>query len=187
MLSIDVESREFFDESKQEFVPGKACTLQLEHSLISMSKWEAKWKKPFLAEEGDRAPEEVIDYIRCMTVSPQNVPDYLYYALTESDFKRIQEYINDPMTATWFNEANSKSWGKRRANRGVVTSERIYYWMVSYNIPFECQKWHLNRLLTLIHVCDLENQPKKKMSKRDIYSRNSALNAMRKAQSGSLG
>ena len=187
MLSIDVSSMEFFDENKQEFVPGKSFSLQLEHSLISLSKWEAKWKKPFLTEQENRSPEETIDYIRCMTVSPQNVPEYIYYALTEEDIIKIRDYINDPMTATWFNDSNSKSYGKRKAGRGIVTSERIYFWMVSYNIPFECQKWHLNRLLTLIHVCDLENQPKKKMSKRDIFSRNSALNAMRRAQSGSMG
>lgn len=178
MISIYIPETEYFDESKSEFVSIKEQTLLLEHSLISVSKWESKWHKPFL-EKNDKTTEEVLDYLRCMTIT-QNVDPNVYYNISESDILKIKDYIDDSMTATTFSNQG-------RPNRQIITAEIIYYWMVSFNIPFECQKWHLNRLLTLIHVCSIKNQPSKKMSKADIRSRNAALNAARRAQLGTKG
>ena len=180
MLEITIPETEQWDELKQEFVYTKAQTLQLEHSLVSLSKWESKWCKPFLSKE-DKTFEETIDYIRCMTLN-RYVPDEVYGCLTRSNIKQINEYVSSPMTATWFSKDTTG-----RSSREQITSELIYYWMIALNIPFECQKWHLNRLLTLIRVCNLKNQPSKKMSRREIMSRNAALNAARRKQLGTNG
>lgn len=175
MLQITIPAVELWDESKEEFINSKEQTLQLEHSLVSLSKWESKWCKPFLSKE-EMSREEVIDYIKCMTLTP-NVGDEVYQYLTDENVSEINKYIDAPMTATWFNEDKNK-----RPNREQITSEIIYYWMIALNIPFECQEWHLNRLLTLIRVCNIKNQPPKKMSNQAIMSRNAALNAARRQQ-----
>ena len=180
MLTIVIPERELWDEEREELVSVKEQTLQLEHSLVSLSKWESKWKKPFLTKE-DKTPEETIDYIRCMTLTP-NVKPEVYKCLTHDNIAKINNYISDPMTATTINMQGLSKGGKE-----IVTSELVYYWMVALNIPFECQKWHLNRLITLIQVCNVKNTPPKKMSKRDIMSRNAALNAARRKKYNSKG
>ena len=180
MLQITIPAGERWDEGKQEFIQVKGHTLQLEHSLISLSKWESKWCKAFLSNK-DKTYEETMDYIKCMTITPNVDPD-VYNYLTSDNINQINEYIGAPMTAIYFSEDKS-----RKAGREVVTAELIYYWMISLNIPFECQKWHLNRLLALIRVCNIKNQPPKKMSKREIMSRNAALNAARRSQMGTTG
>lgn len=174
MLRITIPAAELFDESTESFIYKKEQTLVLEHSLVSLSKWESKWNKAFLTKE-DKTTEEVIDYVRCMTVT-QNVDPEVYFRLSSQNVDDINAYIDAPMTATVINRQNRKG----RFNREKVTSELIYYWMIALNIPFECQKWHLNRLLTLIEVCEIKSQPPKKMSKREIAARNSALNEARK-------
>ena len=173
MLKIVVPGLELYDESKEEFIEIKGQTIALEHSLVSISKWESKWKIPFLNNQ-NMTPEQILDYVRCMTIT-QNVDPLLYTNLTQAHLDAIRKYIDDPMTATWFNET-------KKVNHEIITSELIYYWMIESNVPMECQKWHLNRLLTLIKVVNDKRQPKKKMSRRDIYKQNAALNAARKAR-----
>lgn len=180
MLTITIPETELWDETREEYIYTKRQTLQLEHSLVSISKWEGKWCKPFLSSN-DKTLEETIDYIKCMTVTP-NVKPEIYRCLSGENIEEINKYIAAPMTATWFSEDKTA-----RPSREVITSEIIYYWMVALNIPFECQKWHLNRLLTLIKVCDRKNQPPKKMGKNAIMSRNAALNAARRKKTGSKG
>lgn len=182
MLQITIpESRDLWDEKKQEFVSEPEVTLQLEHSLISLYKWESKWHKPFYSKE-QMTSEQTIDYIRCMTLTP-NVKPEVYYRLTEKNVDEIMAYIDDPMTATTFSMREER--GKIRGEK--VTAELIYYWMIALNIPFECQKWHLNKLTTLIRVCEIKNTPPEKMSKQEIMSRNAALNAARRKKLGTKG
>lgn len=181
MLTITVPAREGFDERTETFIQTKEQVLTLEHSLVSISKWESKWKKPFLSKKGKTRPE-TIDYIKCMTLT-QNVDPNVYYFLTADNLKAIEEYVEDSMTATWFNDDDPNS----NKSHEVITAEIIYYWMIAFNIPFECQKWHLNRLLTLIRVCNIKNAPAKKMSKNDIYIRNRNLNAARRRALNSRG
>jgi hypothetical protein len=141
--------------------------------LVSLSKWESKWCKPFLAK-GEQTLEETRDYIRCMTIT-QNVDDKVYKYIPTSVITQVRKYIDEEMTATKFSN------NQKTINREIITAEIIYYWMIALNIPFDpCQKWHLNRLLTLINVCNLKNSPQKKMSKKEIASRNARLNAERK-------
>lgn len=182
MLTITIPiTQEGWDEEKQEFVEPKYQILQLEHSLVSLSKWESKWQKPFYSKK-DMSDEEVLDYIKCMTLSKNIKPD-VYNHLTRENIKDIMDYIGSPMTATTFSKDD-----KNPNNREIITSELIYYWMISSNIPFDpCQKWHLNRLITLIRVCSIKNTPPKKRSKRDIMSRNAALNASRRRQMNTKG
>jgi len=182
MLHIEVPEREFFDEGTQEFKTTKSITLQLEHSLVSLSKWESKWCKPFLGKDAKTAVE-TIDYIRCMTIT-QRVPVETYAALPEEVYGKIDAYINAPMTATWFND---KQHGP--PSREIITSEVIYYQMIAQNIPMECQKWHLNRLLTLIRVCSIKNQPlnKKGGNKRETLNSRNALNQARRNQLNTKG
>lgn len=180
MLEIVIPGAEQWDEVKQEFISTREQTLKLEHSLVSLSKWESKWCQPFLSKK-DKTVEQTIDYIKCMTLT-QNVDPNVYNLLTKDNILKINEYISAPMTATTFHQEN-----RGGGNGEIITSELIYYWMVSLNIPFECQKWHLNRLFTLIKVCSIKNQPPKKMSKKDILSRNASLNAARRKQLNSKG
>ena len=182
MLKIKVKGQELFNDITQEFFTINDQEIELEHSLLSVSKWEAKWHKPFLetAKTGF-TPEEEIDYVRCMTIN-KNVDPRVYYSLSQDNRKEIESYINDPMTATTITHI------QKRPNREIVTSEIIYYWMVSFQIPFDCQKWHLARLMTLIEVCSIKNDPnKKKMRKNEIAQRNRALNAERKAKYNNSG
>lgn len=180
MLTITIPKTERYDERKNEFISTPEITIQLEHSLVSMAKWESKWCKPFLTKE-QKTPEETLDYIKCMTLS-KNVPEEVYQVIDRSNFEKISKYIEAPMTATWFSEDKNA-----RPNREIITAEILYYDMIALQIPFECQKWHLNRLLTLIRVCSIKQQPPKKMSQNAIISRNAALNAARRKASGSKG
>jgi hypothetical protein len=186
MLRIVIPAKpgvELWDEEREMFIQtptSKEQVLQLEHSLVSLSKWESKWNKAFLTK-AEKSAEEVLDYIKCMTLT-QNVPPEVYNNLTEENIKQINEYIGAPMTATYISEDPSA-----KSSREVVTSELIYYWMIALNIPFECQKWHLNRLLTLVKVCNVKNAPPKKMGKKALMSRNAALNASRRQQLGTRG
>lgn len=179
MLKIIIPGCEFYDERTGEFIYYSQEELQLEHSLESVSKWESKWNKPFLSSS-NKSVEEIIDYIRCMTIT-ENVDPLAYERLTEHNIIDINSYIDAPMTATTFNETN------KGGGREIITSEIIYYWMISFNIPFECQHWHLNRLLALIKVCNIKNNPPKKMSKEEIMARNKALNAQRKQNLNTKG
>lgn len=173
MLTITVPGREVYNDETEEFVSIKDTTLQLEHSLISISKWESKWHVPFL-NTPDMTVEQTLDYVRCMSLK-DNVDPTVYQCLTTKNIQQIKDYISDPMTATTINERTT---GPR--NREILTSEVIYYQMIALTIPFECQKWHLNRLIMLIRVCAIKNQPAKKMGKSELASRNHALNAARR-------
>ena len=180
MLPITIPATELWDESKEEFIRVKEQTLQLEHSLVSISKWESKWHKPFL-NKSDKSLEETLDYIQCMTLT-QNVRPEVYKCLTQENVKQINDYISNPMTASFIlDEVKSKN------NREQITSELIYYWMIALEIPFECQKWHLNRLLMLIRICNVKNQPPKKQSRKDITSQYAAINAARRKALNSKG
>lgn len=179
MLTLTVKGQEYWDEAKEEFTYGKDCVLKLEHSLISIEKWEAKWGVPFF--DSEKTPEMTLDYIRCMTLSPPSDPD-VYSHLTRANVEEINNYIEAPMTATTIKESKST---KRLAER--ITAELIYYWMISFNIPIEFNKWHINRLIMLIRVCSEKSKPPKKMSKREIMAQNRAINAARRARLGSKG
>lgn len=175
MLTITVPAKEYWDEVHERFVETKEQTLELEHSLVALSKWEAKWHKSFLKKR-ERSTEEMIDYIRCMTLT-KNVDPRIYSSLTVKNINDVIDYLEDPMTATYITEDK-----KTTGSKETVTAELIYYWMISYNIPVAFENWHLNRLLTLIRVCDIKNSPKKKRTMRDLLSRTASVNAMRRAE-----
>ena len=183
MLQLTIPAGEMFDESTSEFITVKEYNLQLEHSLVSLSKWESKWHKPFLdyLVNEKLTFDQTIDYIKFMTLT-KNVDPNCYMFLTESNIEAIKEYISNPMTATTFSKepAGGKS-GE------IITNEILYYDMVALNIPFECEKWHLNRLMTLIKVCNIKQQPPKKMGRGDIMRNNAALNAARRKQHRTKG
>lgn len=180
MLQLDIVLvPEMWDEIKEEFIPPITFELRLEHSLISLSKWESKWHKPFLSKQ-DKSNEELMDYIKCMVMTP-NVKPEVYDKLSQDNIEEIYEYINDPMTATVFSEDKSKP------NREIITAELIYYWMIAANIPFECQKWHLNKLLTLIRVCNVKNNPGKKKNQRETMEYYAKLNEARKKKLNTKG
>lgn len=187
MLQITIPDVEYYDERIGEFVSIKGQTIQLEHSLVSISKWESKWKIPFLDNKREKTPEQVIDYIRCMTIT-QNVDPRVYKALTKKNLEEIEAYMSDSMTATWFS-GDDKNQSKKKKSE-IITSELVYYWMTAAQIPFECQKWHFNRLLTLIRICGIKNAPpdkKKKMGRNELAARNHALNEARKAKYHTTG
>lgn len=180
MLEITIPAIELWDEDREEFIITKEQSLQLEHSLASLSKWESKWCKPFLTKDV-KTDEETVDYIKCMTLNA-NVDPNVYCFIPNDIREQISKYIEAPMTATWFSEEKV---GKSSSEQ--ITSELVYYWMITLNIPFECQHWHLNRLLTLVRVCNVKNQPPKKMSKKELMSRNKALNDARRKQLNTKG
>lgn len=174
MLPLVIPKREFWDEVNERVIFSPATSLKLEHSLISISKWESKWHVPFFDTE--KTNEQVIDYLKCMTLN-ENVDPRVYECLTMDELNKINAYIADPMTATTI---NSKDKSNRTNER--ITSELIYYWMIAYNIPVVFEKWHINRLIMLIRVCSEKNKPPKKMSSAEIMRQNSAINAARRAR-----
>lgn len=180
---ITPDIQEQYDEKNNEFFTIRSQTFNLEHSLISISKWESKWEKPFLDDSYEKTTDEILDYIRCMIVPTKGLDMRAINYLSEKNVEDISNYINAKMTATWFSKQKTSKSGAGEK----VTSELIYYWMTAFNIPFECEKWHINRLLTLIRICELKNQPSKKMDKKAIYDQNRALNAARRARSRSKG
>lgn len=180
MLRIIVPGVEMFDDQSQEFVTEGDVTLELEHSLVSLSKWESKHEKPFLGK-GEKTTEETLAYVECMILTP-NVSEEVISKFSEENLKAVNEYINAKMTATWFNEPPGAP-----KTRDVITAELIYYWMVVFQIPFECENWHLNKLFTLIRVCNIKQAKPKKMSRSELAARNRELNAQRKEQLGTSG
>lgn len=180
MLRVFIPAAEYFDELNEEFVYVAEQHLTLEHSLVSVSKWEQKWHKPFLTDN-KKTREENIDYVRCMTLT-QNVDPRVYIGIPDSVMEEIMAYIDDPRTAAIFpEEKNAKT------SREIITNETIYYWMIALEIPSEYQKWHLNHLLALIRFCNIKNKPAKKMSRKEILAQNRALNEARRKASGSRG
>lgn len=179
MLKITIPEKEGYDDTRNLFLVLPERELQLEHSLVSLSKWESRWKKPFLSDK-PHSTAETIDYIRHMTIT-QNVDESVYLRITQDIVDKVLAYIFDSMTATTFVDNEGKK------SKEVITAEIIYYWMVKFNIPFECQKWHLNRLLTLIKVCSIRESPPKKMGRKSAAAKQRALNDARRAQLGTKG
>jgi hypothetical protein len=180
MLTIIVPAVEFFDEVKQEFINTDEVTLELEHSLFSLSKWESIWEKPFLGP-AEKTNEEVLGYIKAMTITP-DVPAEVYHRLSAHNMQQINDYIDAKMSATWFSDK------PKAPSREIITAEIIYYWLTSLNIPLEWEHRHLTQLFTLIKVINQKNDPKpKKLSQRELMQRNRELNAQRKAELNTRG
>jgi hypothetical protein len=154
----------------------------LEHSLISLSKWESIFEKPFLGPE-PKTREEVLGYIKTMILTP-DFPEDVLLKLSKSNFDEINAYIDSAQSATTFGVMPEQ---KHRSRGETITSELIYYWMVTFNIPFECESWHLNRLFSLIRICNLKNSKPKKMSRSELATRNRQLNEKRRAELGTSG
>lgn len=180
MLTITIPGNEFFDEETSEFVTLGDVTLELEHSLVSLSKWESKFEKPFLGK-GQKTDEETLAYVKMMILT-KDYPEDALSRLTEENAQAIQKYIHSQQTATTFPHKPGGT-----PSRETITSELIYFWMINYNIPIECEKWHVNRLITLIQVCNVKNSKPKKMSKSELAARNRELNARRRNDLGSRG
>jgi hypothetical protein len=178
MLTIIVQLAEGFDDEKQEFVDIETFQLDLEHSLVSLSKWESNFEKPFISSE--KTIEETLWYIRAMTLTP-NVPPVVFEKLSQKHYETINEYINAKMTATWFSDTHAKP------SAEIITAEIIYYWFVALNIPFEVENWHLNRALTLVRVCNEKQTPAKKVSPKEAARQRRELNAARQKQYGTKG
>ena len=180
MLTITVGATDVYDEASGTFGDHGGVELQLEHSLVSLSKWESIHEKPFLGKDA-KTPEEVTSYVECMLLT-SDPPRHILQSLSEENVQAINDYIDKKMTATWFSERT-----RSPAVSEIITSELIYYWMVTFNIPWEAQHWHLNRLFTLIRVCNTKQETPKKMSRAEVARRNRDLNAQRKAQLGTKG
>lgn len=180
MLEIAIKEGEIYRPHLNKFINIPSCTLTLEHSLISVAKWESKWHIPYLSNNIKKTAEQELDYIRCMVIG--NIPsEYVFEVLSVENILKIKEYIDDSMTSTTFSKTTNKT------KKEIITAEVIYSRMFSNNIPIECQKWHLNRLLTLIRVCDLSNGPKQKMSKKDSATWAAEQNAARRAKFNTKG
>ena len=179
MLRLKVVTKEGYDEVVGKFVDGDYIVLELEHSLVSLSKWESKWEIPFLGSD-KKTTDQIMDYIRMM-FSGTEFPEELVQYLSKKNYDDINAYINAKMTATTFREM------KQPANHEIVTSELIYYWMIALGIPFDCETWHLNRLLTLIKVCNIKNQKPTKMSRAEQMAQQRQLNEERRRATGSAG
>lgn len=179
MLEIEIPGNEYYDEAKNEFITDPPTILRLEYSLYAIATWESKWKKAFLGnrEKDQKTVVEWFDFIKCMTINEEPIQDYVYQSLTKEDHEKIQEYMNDPHTAAWFKEDD-----KPNTSTEIITADLVYYWIVASEIPFEVQYWNFNRLMALIKVCSIKNQPDKKMSKNDVLKQNASINAARRAK-----
>lgn len=189
MLIIKIPAGDYFDEKTGKTIESPEYVLHMEHSLVSISKWEAEWEKPFLDEKATRSDEETLSYIKHMTFE-QNIPDRVFKLLSTDNQKKIEAYIEKKMTATWFRKKEGAEGSNPFKPKEIITSEVIYYWMVELNIPVEFQKWHINRLLTLIKVCNEKHKEAsgdKKMSKAELNARYAKLNMERRARAKSKG
>ncbi len=173
MLKLTIPKRRLLNEKTNEIYTVKEQTIVLEHSLVSISKWESTWCKPFLSSE-KKSLEEIRDYVRCMTLT-QNVDPLTYFCLTADNFDEINKYINTEQTATTFRKE------EQAHKKEIITSELMYFWMINYGIPFECAKWHLSRLIALVRICQIKMQPSKQMGKNAILNQNAKLNAQRRS------
>jgi hypothetical protein len=180
MLTIIVPGEEYFNDSTQEFFTVGDVEIKFEHSLVSLSKWESIYEKPFLAP-GEKTSEEILEYIKCMLIDSE-IPSEVFSRLSEDNISKINDYISAKMSATWFNERPGQP-----GNKQVITAEVIYHWMITFQIPLECQYWHLNRLFTLIRVCNAKNTTPKKMGRNEVASRMRDLNAKRRLEMGTRG
>lgn len=180
MLKIIVPSTELFNDETQTFHNEEAFELELEHSLVSLSKWESIYLKPFLSTE-DKTPQEVFGYVEAMIVSPK-FPPGVFQRLSQENLNAINAYIESKQSATTFGRMP-----ERKGRGEVITAELVYYWMVAFNIPFECERWHLNRLFALIRICNLKNSKPKKMSRHELAARNRELNAERRERLNTAG
>lgn len=173
-----------WDSKNQVFINQKGATLVLEHSLVSLQKWESKWHVPYMSDD-PKTGEQIVDYIKCMTVFPKSVDPGVYNYIPKSELEKIADYIKNPMTATTFTDNAKQSGASFKKEK--ITAEVIYFWMIQLGIPTEYRKWHLNQLLSLIHVCELKSAPQKKMGRNEILAQNRALNAQRRAKMHSRG
>lgn len=187
MLSITITEQHFrfFDEKTEEFfyVDVKKTELQLEHSLVSLRKWEQKWHIRFIEreeEKSNKTPEQTIDYIRCMTLNKNIDPD-VYNFIPKEELQKIEDYIRDPMTATTFSKDPNDEINRAKKSREGISAELIYYWMIMLGIPFECEKWHLNTLLTLIRVINVKNKKPKKTDAQALARSRREENLRRRA------
>lgn len=180
MLMIVLSGQELFDETTQEFSNTDDFVLELEHSLISLSKWESKFQKPFLSKD-NKSKEEILGYIESMILT-KLYPVDLWNRFTQSNLDEINAYIESSQSATTFGNMPD-----RKGRGEVITSELIYYWLVVFNIPFECERWHINRLFALIRICNLKQGKQKKMSRNEVAQRNRELNMQRRTQLGTSG
>lgn len=180
MLTIVVRGKEIFNEETEEFSTVGDVVLELEHSLVSLSKWEMIFEKPFLTA-AEKTNEETLEYVKCMTLTPNVAPE-VFFRLSQANIEQIDEYLGKKMTATWFDEPKNAP-----KSSETITSELVYYWMSLFNIPFAVETWPLNRLLTLIKIHNIKNTKQKPMSQREIAERNRTLNAKRKAELGTKG
>lgn len=179
MLEIEVPETEYFDDATSLFVKRPGKILRFEHSLLSVSKWEAHFEKAFLSK-AEKTPEEMLNYIHYMRLDPGPISDL--YSLTKEHFVEINAYMNSKATATTFQDRASG-----RQSTEIITSELMYYWMTAYQIPFECETWHLNRLMALIKICSIKNAPQKKMRRSEILARNRTLNEQRLSKYNTSG
>lgn len=180
MLKLIIDPQEYYDEAAERFITLEGLVVVLEHSLASLSKWESKHQIPFLSG-GKKSTEQIFDYIKMMIVTPEISPEQ-FSRFSEQNFAQINDYIESKQSATTFGELP-----KRKGPSEVISSELIYYWMVAFNVPFECENWHLNRLFALIRICNVKNQKPKKMSRGELNRRNSELNAQRRAALNTTG
>ena len=182
MLKIYIPPKEGWDDFKEEFISFDGQTLCLEHSLVSISKWEALWHKPFISKD-EKTRQELISYIKCMTIT-QNVKDYAYNFLTNENIETINKYLADSHTAAWLSKDNSP----KTNSSEQITSELVYYWMIANEIPFDpCEKWNFNRLMTLIRICSIKNNPGKKMKPKEVLRNQAMMNKLRRAKLGTKG
>ncbi len=175
MLKIIVPAGELFDPKTETFIYTKPVELVLEHSLVAISKWESKWEIPFLNTE--LTIEQFVDYVRCMTIT-QNVDPNVYLTMNQTVMNRIRAYMDAKMSAAVIHSDRQNN----RSSTKFITADLIYYWMVALQIPFECQKWHINRLLMLIRIAEIEQNPNKKLSKAESAKKSQAINAARRAK-----
>lgn len=180
MLKIVIDGTENFNNNTQTFHQLDDIVIELEHSLVSVAKWESIYQKAFLSDN-KKTSDEIFEYFKNMIVRCNADLDVLDKC-SQENFNKIQEYIDSNQSATTFG-----SMPERRGPGEIITSELIYYWMIAFNVPFECQFWHLNRLFSLIRICNIKNSKPKKMSRTEIAQRNSELNAKRKAELGTKG
>lgn len=174
---------ELFDEETNTFLHPVGKKLHLEHSLLSISKWEAEWEIPFL--NTDKTSEQSLSYIKCCVLD-DDFDELLLNTLSDKNILDFNAYLSKGMTAKKIIDLRSslsqKRKSRRPASQKALTSEDIYYSMIQFHVWKECEEWPLQRLLSLLQLCSLKSNSTGEMSKSDQAKFYREENARRKAK-----
>lgn len=173
MITIHFEEMEYYDEQLNRFYTLPPKVVNFEYSLAAVAEWEAIWKIPLLNTELGVDSDMFLSLAMCMS----DDRELLEYYLDDTEKAELHKYLSDSQTATTINSSQN---GNTTGRGKVYTAEEIYALMFMNGIPIEWESRNLNRLLVILRIISIYQNPPKKMSQQDVMKQNARLNRERK-------